>query len=125
MDFGSSSENVARLTKLSEMGDANSTLTLAEIARASGVRPEEYEVLYIMSVEQGSEVAALALANYYEAQSSGRAVEWYRRACSMGNAIACTHLSMAYMEGGLGLPVDHMEAERLALRARELSKNRE
>lgn len=61
-----SEEELALLQSKSKGGCANSTLEIAEHLRANGSEAERVKELCLLAVEQGSAIAALALAGLYE-----------------------------------------------------------
>lgn len=85
-------------------------MAIAEHHLALGSR-EEAKKYCALAARQGSSAAAGAVAVLYaEDGADEEAVEWLRIACRAGNKLACTHLSIAYLGGRMGLKPDRKKA---------------
>jgi TPR repeat protein len=90
----------------SNHGDPKASIALAEHYLAMRLR-EEGKNHYLLAAKQGSSSAAGAVATLYaEDGLYDEAVKWLKIACHAGNKLSCTHLSIAYLGGGLGLAPD-------------------
>jgi TPR repeat protein len=109
MKFLSETE-LARASAKSNRGDPNATMAMAEHYLTSGLR-EEGKCYYLLAAKQGSCAAAGAVATLYEEDGQNEeAVKWLEIACRSGSKLACTHLSIAYIGGRLGLIPDSGKA---------------
>lgn len=94
----------------SAKGDVNASMAIAEHHLAVGSR-DEAKNYYVIAARQGSSAAAGAVAVLCaEDGADDDAVEWLRIACRAGNKLACTHLSIAYLGGRMGLKPDKKKA---------------
>jgi TPR repeat protein len=117
---------LSQLKIKSENGCAGSTLTLAEYYRSLGESLENIERYYVLSINQGSVIAASALANFYETElmDDAKAFHWYRVACDADDSLACIRLALAYKNGDLQLPEDSKLAKKYSDRASEIEARR-
>jgi TPR repeat protein len=107
-----SDEEIARLENRSRGGDSGATLDLAAHYLLTGSRGWARD-LYVIAANQGSSVAANAAAVLFAEEGLNReAVEWLKIACLAGNKLACTHLSIAYRGGSMGLEKDERKAAK-------------
>lgn len=105
-----SESELASAIARSEQGNTEASMAIAEHYLANGFR-EEAKRYCVLAAKQGSSAAAGAAAVLFaEDGADGEAVEWLRIACRAGNKIACTHLSIAYMGGRMGLKPDRKKA---------------
>ena len=85
-------------------------MAIAEHYLANGLR-DEAKRYCVLAAKQGSSVAAGAAGTLYEEDGeNAQALEWFRLACRAGNKLACTHLSIAYLGGHMGLKPDRRKA---------------
>lgn len=96
----------------SQRGDRDASMAVAEHYLATGSR-DEAKRYYIVAAKQGSSAAAHAAAIICaEDGANDEAVGWLRTACHAGNKLACTHLSIAYLGGRMGLKPDKQKAAK-------------
>ena len=105
-----SESELADANARSSRGDISATMAIAEHHLAAGLR-DEAKNYYVRAANQGSSVAAnMAGVLYEEDGENEQAVEWLRIACRAGNKMGCTHLSIAYLGGLIGLKSDKKKA---------------
>lgn len=105
-----SDDELALAKVSSSRGDASASMAIAEHYLAAGLR-DEAKGYCVLAANQGSSVAAnMAGVLYEEDGENAQAVEWLRIACRAGNKLACTHLSIAYLGGLIGLKPDKKKA---------------
>lgn len=101
---------LSSMSEKSQRGDSHASMAIAEHHLALGSR-EEAKKYCVLAARQGSSTAAGAAAVLFAEDGANEdAVEWFRIACRAGNKLACTHLSIAYMGGRMGLKPDRKKA---------------
>lgn len=122
MQLTFSKEQLLELESKSSLGCAESAMSLAEYLRYNGGDHKKIEDLYLLAIEQGSSIAAMALASLYERELKNEieAIHWYKVACEAGQSLACSRLALAYLAGDLSLPADSAMSKKYSALASKI-----